>query len=106
MEKSSLITNLKNNLEKDSFFQIISREYDLKIYIFGSFFKKEKPNDLDILITYNDALKLENYIEFKNEISRLFLGMNLSLKIDLLFLSSGEEIELNFVGNESAQSLF
>ena len=71
------------------------------IYIFGSFLNNAHPNDMDILIVYDDNLcspKLA-YREFHSIIRQL--EQLFSLKVDVTLLTRDEENSVNFIKSEN-----
>lgn len=73
---------------------------DVEWYIFGSVLREpEKAADIDILIIYRSDESTEMVRNELREAARLF-------PIHLLFLSEGEEVELQFVDSQRCVRLF
>ncbi|WP_176483775.1 hypothetical protein [Bacillus sp. FJAT-45066] len=79
----------------------------MRVYLFGSAKYQKSPNDLDILLTYNNNIfSLEEISKIKKELKEFFGCLDLGIKIDLLFLSYKEEEQINFVKKELAINIY
>jgi len=92
----------KINSNKNLLFLIKSDQ--IRIYLFGSAKYKISPNDLDILLTYNNkALSLVEISVIKQELK---IHLDMLIPTDLLVLSYEEERQINFIKNELAVNLY
>lgn len=92
----------KINSNKNLLFLIKSDQ--IRIYLFGSAKYKISPNDLDILLTYNNkALSLVEISVIKQELK---IHLDMLIPTDLLVLSYEEERQISFIKNELAVNLY
>lgn len=96
------ITNLQLKISRNPNLLKKIKNCKISLYLFGSAKTKKNPNDLDILLIYEqNRLGFEELLRVKKEIME-FLICNFQLEIDLLILSDEEEAEVNFIGSEEA----
>jgi hypothetical protein len=104
MENHILITNLKKIMNENRELIKYIKEFDIRFYLFGSIFYKEKPRDIDLLMVYNqDMVNLKSIVRLKNEIVN-FLHESSLIEVDLLLLSLEEELEVDFIRSEGAKN--
>ncbi len=68
-------------------------------YIFGSALTVNYPNDIDILVLYDNIKQLENFKEYVKTVSKIY-------PIHLIYLTFAEEKELNFIQEQNAEQVF
>ncbi|WP_158001656.1 hypothetical protein [Metabacillus indicus] len=79
----------------------------MRIFLFGSAKNNKSPNDLDLLLTYNnEVISLEEISKIKKELKTYFYSLDLGITIDLLFLSYIEERQISFVRKECALKIY
>lgn len=69
-------------------------DFFTKVYIFGSSINKEHPNDIDLLLVYEDYGEV---IQNEKNAILLFLEKLLKLPIDITILSERELTETRFL---------
>jgi predicted nucleotidyltransferase len=76
---------------------------DVKFYLFGSFLKSNKPNDIDILILYDNSLdsNLSIVLGLKKVLKEKAESI-FSIPLDITLLSYMENDEVNFIETEKA----
>lgn len=103
MEKDLLSMNYLKEMIESFNNEII--EYNLSIYVFGSYVNEKDYNDIDILVLYlikgQDILE---FIKFKN-VFRDNIEKISGEKIDLTILTYEENDEINFKEREKAIEL-
>lgn len=103
MEKNIWITYLQRKIKENEKLLNQIEIFNLKFFLFGSAKNKELPNDLDILLLYdNKMIDLENLLNFKKEVVKFLFYLSSNIEIDLTILSIEEEVEIDFVKNEEA----
>ncbi|MEC2076389.1 hypothetical protein [Metabacillus fastidiosus] len=82
------------------------KQDDLKFYIFGSFGKVEKPNDIDLLFLYeSDNVSIKEILSLRRSFVMKFRVVS-DIDVDITILSHREEQELDFINTENAKELF
>jgi len=71
-------------------------DFFIKVYIFGSSINNKHPNDIDLLLIYEDYKDILLLQNEKNDIS-LFLEKLLKLPVDITMLSERELEETRFL---------
>lgn len=75
------------------------------IYLFGSILSKKRPNDIDVLITYNSkVVNIERAIEFRKYIKNK-LEKSSNLSVDICLLSDKENEQSRFSYEEDAKKI-
>lgn len=79
----------------------LSKEFpNISWYLFGSLLRQETiPSDIDLLIVYPHGVEAR-------KIRMKLSAICLCLPIDLLLLREDEELELNFIAEQSAMCIF
>ena len=63
--------------------KIIAPYSKLKLYLFGSILYDTKPNDIDLLIQYNNSTSSEDMLKFRNTLKSYYeLNLHISLLND------------------------
>ncbi|XKO54122.1 hypothetical protein ACI2WT_15150 [Lysinibacillus fusiformis] len=103
MEKNIWITYLQRKIKENEKLLNQIEIYNLKFFLFGSAKIKGLPNDLDILLIYdNQMIDLENLLNLKKELMKFLFYLSSNIEFDLTILSIEEEAEINFIKNEEA----
>lgn len=71
---------------------------DLDVWIFGSASYTETPNDLDILIIYKSR---DRVVELRNKLQ----SVRLEIPVNLIAMTSTEEVFYDFIRETSARQL-
>ncbi len=72
----------------------------VKIYAFGSsFWKKNNISDVDIVIIYKSGANL-------SDVKRVIDSVGRMIPLDVLYMTTEEEIELNFLAGQGATDVF
>lgn len=71
----------------------------LNCYLFGSVLTSNHPNDIDILVLYDNLRQLEGFKEKIKPLKKVF-------PLHLNYFTFSEEKELNFVKNQNAEQIF
>lgn len=93
---------------KESLFSSGAEAANIRFYLFGSIIKDNcKPNDIDILILYDDS-SINNFYSVINlrKILEERLTWIFNLPIDITLLSYKENTEINFVLSEKAEFFY
>ncbi|HCG3020574.1 hypothetical protein [Clostridium perfringens] len=78
----------------------------MQFWMFGSALKKDKPNDIDILLLYPINIKdIYGVYKFKKDL-KLDMKEYFNIDIDLLLLSYEEEETINFKKDENCIFIF
>lgn len=101
------ITCLQKEIKKSNKLFFLIENDQMRIYLFGSAKYNKSPNDLDLLLTYNnEVISLEEISKIKKELKSYFYSLDLGITVDLLFLSYKEEWQINFVEKECAVKIY
>jgi len=92
-------------MTKESLLRTITEKPVEQVYVFGSWLSSERPNDLDVLITY-DSLYCSpaEVIEYSDEIAEAIEQFS-GLPVDLVRLSLVEATETDFVRLEGCVAI-
>lgn len=102
MAKTSLITSLQK-IVNPIYLKYIN-EYNF--YIFGSILYKKEPNDIDLLIVYDQTkVDITEVIRLKHKLIRA-INKTIKKKIDVCTLSYSEASQSNFIMEENCVALF
>jgi len=95
---NSLITNLKNEIDKDLIINI-------KIYLFGSAKSSNNYNDIDLLIVYKDnSVNIVDILLLRKKIADKLKSIY-EVGIDICILSEKENEETKFIEKENGIKL-
>ena len=95
---NSLITNLKNEIDKDLIVNI-------KIYLFGSAKSSNNYNDIDLLIVYKDnAVNIHDILLLRKKLADKLESIY-KVEIDICILSKQENEETKFIEKENGIEL-
>ena len=84
----------------DAFSRSNSKLKNLEIFLFGSVRQGRHPqSDIDLLVIYESAKDLE-------KIRKIIRCLDLQSPVDVLYMNSCEEEELNFVESEDCLRIF
>lgn len=101
------ITCLQKEIKKNNKLLSLIENDQIRVFLFGSAKYHKSPEDLDLLIIYNNKIfSLEEISKIKKELKQYFYGLNLGIAIDLLLLSFKEEKEVNFIRKELALKIY
>ncbi|KEZ48901.1 hypothetical protein [Metabacillus indicus] len=101
------ITCLQKEIKKNNKLLFLIENEQMRIFLFGSAKNNKSPNDLDLLLTYNnEVISLEEISKIKKELKTYFYSLDLGITIDLLFLSYIEERQISFVRKECALKIY
>lgn len=95
---NSLITNLKNEIEKDLIINI-------NIYLFGSAKSSNNYNDIDLLIVYKDnSVNIIDILRLRKKLADNLMSIY-EVEIDICILSEQENEETKFIEKENGIKL-
>lgn len=97
-------TYLQKKINSNKNLSFLIKSDQIRIYLFGSAKYKIFPNDLDILLTYNN--KVLSLVEVSIIKQELKIHLDMLIPTDLLVLSYEEERQINFIKNELAINLY
>jgi hypothetical protein len=100
-------TYLQKEISKNKNLLFLIESGQIRIYLFGSAKYKISPNDLDILLTYNNKiLSLVEVAIIKQEFKAFLDNLDREIPTDLLVLSYEEERQINFIKSELAINIY
>lgn len=100
-------TYLRKKISNNKNLLFLIENGQIRIYLFGSAKYKLSPNDLDILLTYNNkVLSLVEVATIKKEFKVFLDNLDMAIPTDLLVLSYEEERQINFIKSELAINIF
>lgn len=76
--------------------EIIVPYSNLEIYLFGSILKKHSPNDIDLLVIYDDPSLIDEMIVFKRQLEKKFNEF-FFIKLHISMATKFEIDEINFL---------
>lgn len=92
-------------MKKENLLRTITVKPVKEVYVFGSWLSSERPNDLDVLITYDSSLcSPAEAIEYSDEVAQAIEQFS-GLPVDLVRLSLEEANETDFVRREGCVAI-
>jgi hypothetical protein len=75
--------------------------WNVELYLFGSSLKCNSPRDIDLLLIYDKkVISTDEILYIRNNI-REYFNIKVNKPIDIIILSKKEELESNFIQEES-----